>query len=439
MPGAAVDCGSRGCINGVCNVCTPSSTTCNGDSLVVCKADGTPASTTNCALGCTTTTSPPRCVALVPSYSSGAPVGVGAFDLLVNDVGTIDVTGCTSATGAVNVTIGNVTTRLTSPRIHFVAQSGATPICVVTYRNITISAGKTLTITNGTVGQVVALEAEGTISVAGTILFRNSGPGGARGADVAAVAVSGKTTHVGPGGGGGGNAIAGGKGGACVAPGCGTATINGGAGGGVLSPAIRLLAGGKGGDVTFGTPATSLGLGGRGGGGLQLVALTSIGVGASAVIDVTGEGGAGLPVGSGATGDLPAGGGGAGGTLVIETPLLVTSAGAVLSANGGGGGGGCFTCVGATCTHANGQPGPRASGRATPGTCSSGGNGGFAANGVANPSPVGQDTTSTAFAGGGGGGGDGVIILRARDASHFRIAAGTVISPPSTQGAVSTN
>jgi hypothetical protein len=159
---------------------------------------------------------------------------------------------------------------------------------------------------------------------------------------------------------------------------------------------------------------------------------TSIGVGASAVIDVTGEGGAGLPAGGGATGDLPAGGGGAGGTLVIETSLLVTSAGAALSANGGGGGGGCFTCVGAACTHANGQPGPRASGRATPGTCSSGGNGGFAANGVANPSPVGQDTTSTAFAGGGGGGGDGVIILHARDTSHIRIAAGTVISPPAT-------
>lgn len=70
--------------------------------------------------------------------------------------------------------------------------------------------------------------------------------------------------------------------------------------------------------------------------------------------------------------------------------------------------------------------------RAQPGgSCTNGGNGGFEANGVFNPSPTVQNSDSGGtVAGDGGGGGDGFILLRTKDAAHCMVVSGSVISPP---------
>lgn len=447
-PGTSMACGANGCTGGVCNACTPNTTSCQGDTLVVCNAGGTVTSATNCALGCSTSGSS-HCLSLVPSYSAGVPTGVDAFDLDVNDTATIDISSCTSTPNTVTLTIGaTVTSLVGSPRIAVVTQSGATSICVVKYHNITIRAGKVLTIKNSSsVGQVLALEAEDTMNIQGTIAFRNSAIGSAKGVNTTAIAIS-SSRHIAPGGGGGGNARAGGQGGSCTAPACGSLTVSGGTGGAALSLS-KLFAGSKGGDVFVAGTSTQVGFGGLGGGGLQLIALQSITVGTTGRIDVNGLGGTGVsggPVGGSAD---PAGGGGAGGALVIETPTLTISQGAIVTANGGGGAGGCFSCANIAfppsppfyiCSHINGQPGQLSATRATGGACTNGGNGGFAANGIFNPSPHGQNSDSGAtVAGGGGGGGDGFIVLRTRDAARRMIVSGSVISPTPTLGNVTTN
>lgn len=430
-PGESVACGASGCTDGVCNACTPGTTTCQADTLVVCNADGRVASATSCVLGCSTSGAP-RCLSLIPSYGAGLPTGVEDSDLDINSNATIDISSCTSVPNAVALTIGSTTTSLVgAPHVATVAQSGAPPICVLKYHNIAIAAGRTLTIkNNAALGEALALEGSGTISILGTIAFRNSAAGNAPGANTTAAPAKGD--HRAPGPGGGGNARAGGTGGVCPAPACGRLDVSGGIGGKVL-PVARLFAGSKGGDVLLAGAATPLGFGGLGGGALQLIALQSITIGASAHIDVTGRGGTG-------TIDLPGGGGGAGGTIVVEAPSLAISQGAIVVANGGGGAGGCYSCtiLGGKCLHANGQQGQLSTMRATGGACANGGNGGFQANGVLNPSPNGQSAAS-ATAGGGGGGGDGVILLRARDASHRILATGSVISPPPILGNVEVN
>ncbi len=442
-------CGASGCMGGVCNTCTPNTTTCQGDTLVVCNASGTITSATNCALGCSTSGST-HCLSLVPSYSVGVPTGVDSFDLDVNDTSTLDISNCTSTPNTVTLTIGATMTSIVgSPRIAVVTQSGAPPICVVKYHNITIEAGKVLTIQNSTsVGQVLALEAEGTMNIQGTIVFRNKASGSATGAN--ATAVYNGTYDVAPGAGGGGSALAGGQGGSCTAPACSSSTVLGAIGGAALSLS-KLFAGSKGGDVFIVNTTTQRGFGGLGGGGLQLIALQSITVGTTGSIDINGLGGIGSVPAATLPGvtlvDLPAGGGGAGGTLVIETPTLTISQGAIMAANGGGGAGGCYSCFTVSfptphtvCSHANGQQGQLSATRATGGLCANGGNGGFEANGSFSPSPNGQNSDSGgSFAGGGGGGGDGFIVLRTRDAAHRMIVSGSVISPAQITGNVTTN
>jgi hypothetical protein len=376
----------------------------------------------------------------------GVPIGVDAFDLDINDTATLDISNCLSTPNTVTLTIGATMSSLVgSPRVAVVTQSGAgaTSICVLKYHNITIETGKVLTIQNSSaVGQVLALEAEGTMTIQGTIVYRNAAVGSAGGSNTTATS-GGHQFASGPGG--GGNARAGGQGGACTAPACGSSTVSGGTGGAALSLS-KLFAGSKGGDALVVDTGTRVGFGGLGGGGLQLIALQSITVGTTGRIDVNGLGG------SGGVGNIifirsgqfpgPAGGGGAGGTLVIETPTLTISQGAIVAANGGGGASGCFTCsqFPNVCFHNNGQQGQLSATRATGGACTNGGNGGFGANGVLNPSPNGQNSDSgETVAGGGGGGGDGFIVLRTRDTAHLMIANGSVVSPSPMTGNVSTN
>jgi hypothetical protein len=110
-----------------------------------------------------------------------------------------------------------------------------------------------------------------------------------------------------------------------------------------------------------------------------------------------------------------------------------------------GGAGGCLSSCppGQICafplSHANGQPGQLSTVRATGGACANGGNGGFEANVVSNPSPNGQSSSGTTAAGGGGGGGDGSIVLHTRDTTHRLIATGSIISPAPVTGNVTAN
>jgi hypothetical protein len=153
--------------------------------------------------------------------------------------------------------------------------------------------------------------------------------------------------------------------------------------------------------------------------------------------------------GRGGGADLPAGGGGSGGTLVIEAPAISLSAGAVAAANGGGGAGGCYTCIEIQgplgqplkkCSHNSGQAGQLSATRAAGGDCTNGGgDGGWEANGVTNPSIVGETWSTTLGAGGGGGGSDGFIFLRAKAAGNVTITSGAVVSPMTTPGAVTAN
>src|SRR5215831_18706839 len=358
-PGAMTACGAAGCnaAQGVCNSCVGNTTSCQGDSLVVCS-NGMPSSTTPCALGCATTPSP-RCRNLVPSYGVGTPSGT-LPDLTINAASTIDISACTGTPNTVNVTIGMTMMSIVgAPQVAVVGQAGGPPICVVKFGNISVQSGQTLTITNSSsADQVLSLQAAGTFDIQGTIAFRTNFNGPAPGGSTTAPMVTSGNHHA-PGGGGGGNALAGGLGGACVGTGCAAASVPGGPGGAaVTTTTTALTSGSRGGGVTDSGTGAALGFGGQGGGGLQLISLVSLTIGATGTIDLNGGGGFGLSRTIRFTvADLPAGGAGSGGTLVIEAPAVSLSAGAIVAGNGGGGAGGCYSCSLLFCFHANGQPG----------------------------------------------------------------------------------
>ncbi|HEY0987445.1 MAG TPA: hypothetical protein VGD80_10355, partial [Kofleriaceae bacterium] len=287
MRGAATACGAKGCNadTGICNACVGTGTSCVGDQLISCN-NGDVIGATTCALGCSTTAAP-HCREMQPSYAVGNPTGVDAFDLHITAAAArLDITNCTAAPNRVTIINGATTTIMGPPQIATVAQAPSPTICVVKFHSIVIDAAAVLSIVNGAAGQLLTLESETSITINGRINFRNSGPGRANAPDVT-VAAGAAATHPGPGAGGGGNALAGGKGGACVAPVCGAANVAGGLGGiaGAFST-TALLAGGKGGNVLVTGVTAPSGVGGAGGGALHLVALKSVVVGITGKIDL---------------------------------------------------------------------------------------------------------------------------------------------------------
>lgn len=161
---------------------------------------------------------------------------------------------------------------------------------------------------------------------------------------------------------------------------------------------IPLIGGSKGG--------TGAGAGGAGGGAVELVAGTSITVGATGLINANG-GGAG-PGGSVSTGQA-AGGGGSGGGILLEAPAI-TIAGTIVANGGGGGGNG-----GATSSASTGQDGEKSATAALGGNATKDPAGGGVAggNGAAGASIDGTDgdAPNVNYSAGGGGGGAGYIRL----------------------------
>jgi hypothetical protein len=178
-------------------------------------------------------------------------------------------------------------------------------------------------------------------------------------------------------------------------------SANGGAGKTYGSPTLIPLMGGSAGGVgdLFS---------GAGGGAIQLVAGTSITVGASGIVSVGGGGGYD---GSGA-GQYAASAGGSGGALLFEAPA-VTIAG-LLEANGGGGGGGLDGPSIASDATPNSTP---ASGGA-PGTTGVGGAGSAGGTTSGGAGAAGDPATGPGENGpGAGGGGAGYIRINTSSAS----------------------
>jgi len=441
QPGQTKDCGAAGCQGGVCNTCTPNTTTCGGtnnDTLIVCNSGGTIASTTTCALGCTTSGTT-HCKALVPSFGVPAPSG-SLPNLAITADSTLDITNCANL--GVNLTIGTTTTAVPSSQILSVAQANGPPICVLKYGTIAINTPYTLTVVNSsTTGNVLSLEATGNFDISGTILFGNAGPGVSPGQDVGTWGTNASNKTRAPGPGGGGAALAGGNGGTCA--GCSSTDVLGGAGGAALATPKMVLYGGSRGGSVLDASNNKLAGGGNGGGGLQLVSLTRVTIASTALIELNGDRGYG-PSGRGfvSASALTAGAGGSGGQIVVEAPAVSLSESSITVANGGGGAGGSyfFDSDQVTWYHYNGQPGQRSTMRAAGGDIPNTtlGDGGFEANGATSPSANGQpsDPGAATYDGGGGGGASGWIILNARSAANVMVTLPNVISPPPMTGTV---
>lgn len=439
LPASMMDCGTAGCTGGVCNACQPNTTSCNGDTLVVCNASGNVDSTTPCALGCGDSPTA-HCKVLEPSYGVGVPSG-SLPNLHVDQSATLDITNCGATPATATLTVGTAMTTLTGTQVSQVTQLGSAPICVVRFGTITVDASVTLTVVNGTAGHSLSLQAVSDIEISGLITFVNSGIGPAQGKSVQSVGQNANNKTMAPGPGGGGAAFAGGTGGMCLS--CNSSNVPGGMGGpAVTTTASRLNGGSSGGNVN-GALLTTYGFGGQGGGGLQLVSLTRVSVAATGGIALNGQGGYGISDNkfTGTVANLPAGGGGSGGTLVVEAPSVTLSSGALATANGGGGAGGCITglFVG-HFNHVNGQPGQLSNVRAAGGDCSNttSGDGGYEASGVASPPANGANSDSGAAtqAGGGGGGSPGFIILRGKTDTSVMMNSGALVSPAPSIGAV---
>jgi hypothetical protein len=305
-----------------------------------------------------------------------------------------------------------------------VPQSGASDLCAVLRRNVSVASGATLTVIGSRPLAILAtnnITLDGTIGAAakGATAGPGSAPVTANGADGSSTARNG--------GGGGGHGTAG-------AAGATTGTPPTGAGGGAAAGSaavIPLLGGGHGGHNLDSSPN----VGGGGGGGVQLSACHGLSVGSTGHIDVGGGGGQG---GQGHPSAAAGGGagGGAGGSVLLESPQVTLTAGAVIAANGGGGGGGGDT--GASVAGSPGQDGPMsvapaAGGLAAGGSAGPGGSGGA---GASAPNP-GSPPSGGTDGGGGGGGAVGRIRINTGD-GQAPDTSGVVISPAPTTGAIAT-
>jgi hypothetical protein len=229
---------------------------------------------------------------------------------------------------------------------------------LVQYKNITIDSGKTLTATawGGTTGGIVALIANGTITVTGIIVATGKGFVAQGNTGVNQIGFQGEGTvgaggtrsisANGNGGGGGGNEGSdggGGAGGGHAAAGT-AGQASGGSSGGTSGAAAGAAAlttmvfGGAGGSGGGNDSGNAGGVSGAGGGIVLLIAPT---------ITVTGTIITGATNGNGGSGTEGAGGGGAGGsvllkgkTLTLGTNLITAPAGAGKVCTGGDGGAG---------------------------------------------------------------------------------------------------
>jgi hypothetical protein len=220
----------------------------------------------------------------------------------------------------------------------------------------------------------------------------------------------GTSSQVTPGVGGGGGSYcgAGGKGGAATATQGQAGSVYGSAS---LIPLLGGSAGGGGAEF-----------GGGGGGAIEMVAGTSVDIGATGVVFAGGGGGSYGQEGSG---------GGSGGAVLVEAPQ-VTIEGTVAVNGGGGGGGTAQPADGADST-----PNATAASGGILGTTGAGGNGSAGTTVAGTTGSPGDPPGNTAmYEAGGGGGGAGYIRINSRTgmASLVGTLSPSAVTPCVTQG-----
>jgi hypothetical protein len=255
------------------------------------------------------------------------------------------------------------------------------PLIVVPFHTFTLNTGVTLRVVGS---KPIALVADGTIDINGTLDLGAAGAAHRNNCD----AVAGANGNGGAGGGGGGGfGSIGGAGGDGNSDGVARAGGNGGTAQARPEAPLGGCDGAGGGDSTgVGGPT------GKGGGAVMLVA-TAINVASSGSVDASGGGG-----GFGRSGDGGGGGGGSGGFILLEATRLQIEG--VIVANGGGGGeGGEATGPGNAGSRGLTATSPAPGGA---GNAADGGDGGA---GGAAQLLAGRSSTQTKPGGGGGGGG----------------------------------
>jgi hypothetical protein len=344
-----------------CNVCTPNTATCGDGVLNVCGADGRPAGTETCQLGCSDAIAP-HCEYLQPKYLPSVCDELASEDLTYSSVGGFDTDLDNNCTGGV------------------VIQTGGPAICVVRARTITISESATLNVSGS---RALALVADETVLVAGVLdISANSYIDGPAGGFIKSGGVCGMSN----GGGGAGFQTAGSHG--------GNATNDGGAAnGGMMAMDPALLAALVGGSrVADSFPAP----GGAGGAATLISCRGTVSV--TGTIDANGGGGSGgalffsTPTGGSA--------GGSGGNVVLQGANVSITGN--LFANGGAGGAGKPTNA---AGGAAGQDGQRAVAPAARGGLPGMGNGAGGNGGAQALPPTTGKRLFDAGAGAGGGGG----------------------------------
>lgn len=344
-----------------CNVCAPNTGTCADGVLNHCGADGRPAGSETCQLGCSDTIAP-HCEYLQPKYLPNICDEVASDDITFSSAGSFDTALDNNCTGGV------------------VPQTGGPEICVVRARTITISEAATLNVSGS---RALALVADESLLVAGMLDVSansfNDGPAGG-------FIKSGGVCAMSNGGGGAGFQTAGAHG--------GNGTNDGGAtNGGMMAMDPALLAaliGGSRGADSFPAP------GGAGGAATLISCRGTVSV--TGTIDAGGGGGSGGALFLG----VPTGGsaGGSGGNVVLQGANVSVTGN--LFANGGAGGAGKPT------TQANGtsgEDGRRSTSAAMGGLTGISGNGAGGNGGASGVTPKTGKRFTEAGAGAGGGGG----------------------------------
>lgn len=355
------------CEDEVCDQASRTCAPCSADEQ--CETGYCSASTNLCESGI-----------LTPKYVPGACDGSGVAPLVVSMDAVIDTSDDTWCHGGI------------------IPQTSAPEICILRYTTIDVTATLTLV---GT--RVVALVADGDISIEGTL--------DASGANVRGLSGAGGGTSIS--GGGRSSTVGGGGAGFRTAGGHGGGTTNGGAATVISST------------VLVGGPRSPGLSGGAGGGALTLISCRGR-VSTSGAVLAGGEGGSQGPQILGPS--EGGGGGGAGGQVVFQARSL--NLGGLIAANGGGGGGG----AGCTSGGPDGQDGNFSVCMGIPDIGNKGGGGaggcqqnvpgaggvpftpGLCPDGVSTPTP-------------GGGGGSMGYIRTAMPAGRTPTVTSTTISP----------
>lgn len=187
-----------------CIACAPSTSACVGNTIQECGADGRVAKLTTCSLSCVADPAP-HCAYISPRYLPDVCDALATdAELHITSSGTIDTDAQTSCNGGV------------------VPQSTGPSICVMRYGTITIDSGATLSFiastgTTGTPGNLLAMVADGDLTIHGTLdIGARSGASGPGGGDQTS---GGGPANLGTGGGGAGFKNAGAAGGSLSADG----------------------------------------------------------------------------------------------------------------------------------------------------------------------------------------------------------------------------